>query len=65
MTKKERLILTAWTGVMMCNTEDYQKYAEKMLGRPVYPQELLLPEFKGKMKELVEAEFYKLVVKGF
>lgn len=40
MTKKEKLIVSAYTGVLMCDYEDMHAYIEEKLGRPVCTHEL-------------------------
>jgi hypothetical protein len=40
MTKQEKIIVSAYTGFLMCDFDDMQKYIEKKLGRPVFTHEL-------------------------
>lgn len=40
MTKQERIIVSAYTGVLMCDFEYMHKYIEEKLGRPIYTHEL-------------------------
>ena len=35
MTLKERVIVSAYTGVLMCSMSDMCEYIEEKLGRPV------------------------------
>lgn len=55
MTKQEKIIVSAYTGVLMCDFADLQEYIEKKFGRPVFTHELadegMLAEIKKKTKE--------------
>ena len=55
MTKEEKLIVSAYTGYLMCNIGDLHEYIEKLLGRPVWTHELgckeVIDEIKAKCKE--------------
>jgi hypothetical protein len=59
MTKREAIVLTAYTGILLCNLEDYYEYVEKLLGRPVFTHELAdkktVDEIKEGSKEEAEA----------
>ncbi len=51
MTKREKIIVSAYTGVLMCDFDDVHKYIQKKLGRPVFTHEL---SDKGIQKEIEE-----------
>ena len=51
MTKQEKVIVSAYTGVLMCDFADLHEYIEKIMGRPVWTHELALQEIKAKSKE--------------
>ncbi len=41
MTKREGAILSAYTGVLLCNDlHEYHKYIEEILKRPIYTHEI-------------------------
>ena len=40
MTKEEKLIVSAYTGFLMCDWNDLHKFIEDTLGRPVWTHEL-------------------------
>lgn len=42
MTNYEKIVVTAYTGVVMCEMDDLQRYAREKLGRPVWTHELAL-----------------------
>lgn len=39
MTKWEKVVISAYTGVLMCDFDDLHKYIEDKLGRPVWTHE--------------------------
>lgn len=40
MTKREKCVVSAYTGVLMCDFADLHQYIEQLLGRPVWTHEL-------------------------
>ncbi|MDD3251782.1 MAG: hypothetical protein PHV18_04385 [Lachnospiraceae bacterium] len=60
MTGREGAILSAHTGILLCNIDDYHKYVSELMGRPVWTHELggLMDEVKKRSTpdflELVE-----------
>lgn len=57
MTLKEKLIVTAYTGILMVNADQFQLFAEHILGRPVTTHELALKATQDKLKERVTDAF--------
>lgn len=60
MTKQERVIVTAYTGVLMCKLSDLLKYANTVFGRTVYLAELKKPEVLQRLKDFAKVDFKKL-----
>lgn len=60
MTKKERLIVSAYTGVLMTDFSDLHKFIEEKLGRPVWTHELASESVKEELKKAVKEDFLKL-----
>lgn len=60
MTKDEKLIVSAYTGVLMCDMGDLQEYIDGVLGRPVWTHELTDHEVMNEIKEKVKADFLAL-----
>lgn len=60
MTKHEKLIVSVYTGIAMCNFPDIHEYVEKIVGRPVYTHEFASEEFMKELKEKVKPEFLAL-----
>lgn len=46
MTKQERIIVSAYTGVSMCDFGDIHGYIEEKLGRPIWTHEFVSPELQ-------------------
>lgn len=60
MTKEEKLIVTAYTGILMVDFVDIHKYAEDKLGRPVWSHEFGTEEFISEFKDSVRKDFMEL-----
>ena len=60
MTKKERLIVTAYTGVMMVEEDEFYDYLEELMGRPILAKELNSEEFAEEVIEAVKDDFMRL-----
>ena len=60
MTKEERLIVSAYTGVLMTKFSDLHKFIENKLGRPVFTHELVIESVVNELKEAVKEDFLKL-----
>lgn len=58
LTKREALVITAFTGVMMVKSlEEFQEFAEDTLDRPVMTHEMADKSFWKKMAVEVAGEF--------
>lgn len=60
MTKNEKLIVSAFTGNLMTDPDDFNKYADKILGRPAFTYELAPFTDAQRLKESVRNDFIKL-----
>ena len=60
MTKEERLIVTAYTGVFMVEDDEFYDYLETLLGRPILAKEIKTEEFVEEIIEAVKDDFMKL-----
>ena len=60
MTMEERLIVSAYTGHLMCNFELVHEYIEKIMGRPVYTHEMSTEFFEKELRKKISPEFLKL-----
>ncbi len=55
MNKREALIISVYTGVLMVEFEELHEFIEELSGRPVFTHEL--PELEEQLQELVKEEF--------
>ncbi len=60
MTKEEKLIVSAYTGFLMCDFADLHKYVEERLGRPIWTHELADQKVEQELKNAVKADFIEL-----
>ena len=61
MTKRECAIVMAYTGICMCEGDDFNifhKYVEEKLGRPILTHEL--PRLEGEIKDKTMSDFLDL-----
>lgn len=63
MTKEEKIIVSAYTGVLMCNFSDMHEYIEKKLGRPVWTHELADEKVWDEIHAATKADFLELCEK--
>ena len=64
MTKQEKIIVSAYTGYLMCDISDMYEYIEKKLGRPVWTHELASKEVWAEIREATKSDFLKLCKDG-
>lgn len=64
MTKREGAILSAYTGILLCEFKDLHQYVEEILGGPVFTHQL--PMLKDEIKNKSTIDFNKLMdtIKG-
>ena len=60
MTKQERIIVSAYTGVLMCDFTDVQEYIEKKLGRPVWTHEMAQYGVSKEIEAATKSDFLAL-----
>lgn len=61
MTKHEAVVIETYTGIVMLTGDDRKyayKYAEKLLGFPIFTHEF--PEYADKLKELIRPDFIEI-----
>lgn len=57
LTKEQGAILSAFTGLMVGNFADFQEYAEKLMGRPIWTHQFADKELTAKIKEASREDF--------
>lgn len=60
MTKEEKLIVSAYTGILMTDFDSLHEFIEKKLGRPVWTHELADRLVWNELKETLKEDFLKL-----
>ena len=70
MTLEEQIIVSAYTGYLMCDVSNVHKYIEKKLGRPVWTHEMATENFfctiseaTGGLLELVQSFLERVYLK--
>ncbi len=58
MTKQEKIIVSAYTGVLMCDFDEVQEYIQKKLGRPVFTHELADKDIQKEIEEKNKRGFF-------
>lgn len=64
MTKDEKLIISAYTGVLMTSMDELHQFIEQKLGRSVWTHELAHKSVTDQIKEAVKDDFLKLCDDG-
>lgn len=60
MTKQEKIVVSAYTGYLMCDFSDMQEYIEEKLGRPVFTHELSDKKILQEIREKVKPDFIQI-----
>ena len=60
MTKKEAAIVSAYTGFLCGSFSDMHKYAEDVMGEPIFTHQFGSKEYCEKLKEKIKPDFIKL-----
>lgn len=61
MTLHEKVVLSAYTGILMCDMAEVHKYIEKLLDRPVWSHELASEDLLAEIKEKAKSDFLKII----
>lgn len=61
LTKEQAVILTAYTGILMCKFDDFHQYAEKVLNRPVFTHEFASKELMLDLKHASSIDFLSII----
>lgn len=53
MTKREKIVVSAYTQILMCDFGDLHEYIEELMGRPVWTHEIhmLAEEIRRRSKK--------------
>ena len=64
MTRYEKLIVSAYTGVLMVEMSDFHKWVEEFLGYPVWTPEFATGDFWMRLHEKTRDEFFRICKEG-
>lgn len=60
MTYHEKIVVSAYTGYLMCDFSDMHEYIEKKLGRPVWTHEMADKDIQEAIHNAVRPDFIAL-----
>ena len=60
MTKSEKLIVSAYTGVLMVSESDFRKFAEGVLKRQIQDYEFVIASFWEVLRQKTKNKFMDL-----
>lgn len=60
MTTAEKVVVSAYTGYLMCDFYFVHQYIERVMGRPVYTHEMGTDDFEKALREKVKPDFLKI-----
>ena len=60
MTKREKLIVSAYTGVLMTDWSEFHKFIEERLGRPIFTHGFASKETQKELREVFKEDFLKI-----
>ena len=60
MTDQERIIVSAYTGYLMCDFSKVHEYIEQKLERPVWTHEMASKAIQEEIREKCKADFIAL-----
>ena len=63
ITKKEAAIISAYTGVLLGDFSEMCKYAEQIVGQPIWTHQYANKDFANKIKQLSKKDFLSLDIK--
>ena len=63
MTLEEKVIISAYTGVLLCDFQSMHEYIEKKLGRPVWTHELADEDVQEEIKNSTRTDLMEILKK--
>lgn len=60
MTLDEKIIVSAYTGYLMCDFSLVHAYIEKVMGRPIWTHEMTDKTFAEELCRRIKTEFLKI-----
>lgn len=62
MTKREAAIVSIYTGILIGTFGEAHKYAEEIMGEPIWTHEFASKALWGKLKELSKPDFMAIKI---
>lgn len=60
MNHQEKIIVSAYTGYLMCDFADVQKYIQEKINRPIWTHELAIKSVQDEIHEAIKSDFLAL-----
>lgn len=60
MNYQEKIIVSAYTGYLMCDFADVQKYIQEKINRPIWTHELAIKSVQDEIHEATKSDFLAL-----
>lgn len=60
MTKREKVIVSAYTDYLMCDFEEVRKYIQEILGREVFTHEMADEDIQKEIHDKSKKDFIEL-----
>lgn len=61
MKKREALVITAYTGTLLCDFSDFQDFASEIIGRPIFTHEIAHGEILEELRKKTSKEFFEIM----
>lgn len=61
MKKREALVITAYTGTLLCDFSDFQDFASEIIGRPIFTHEIAHEEISEELRKKTSKEFFEIM----
>lgn len=61
LTQEQRLVFTAYTGVMFADFNEFHEYAQELLGRELWTHELGYPDTAEALRDASREDFLWLI----
>ena len=62
MTEREKIIVSTYTGILMCDFSKVHEYIEEKMGRPVWTHEMASKEMYERIRDKCRDDFMALVM---
>jgi hypothetical protein len=62
MTAYEAAVVSAYTGVLIGSFDEIHRYAESIMGRPIYTHEFACKDFVNSLKQKSRSDFLSIQV---